>query len=180
MFKLIKKFFRDLTCDKIDGLCLQCVPQYWELEGKTDFPTFLRALPTLVSSPSLLYLEDGSPSGELKEWLYRNMVTPVEKIAQGSYGFQSRAFHIPLTESTMRELAILSDQVASPELAIHVHVYELGRVILEWYDAFNNPIHVDDGVEESKVAEFACMIGFAYTKQICELDAPSDGEKLSV
>lgn len=178
MFKRIKKFFESLACDKIDGLHLQCVPQYWELEGKTDFPTFLGALPMLVSSNSLLYLEDGSPSGDLKQWLHQNMVTPVEKIAQGSYGFESRAFHIPLTESNMRELAMLSGQVASPELAIHVHVYEPGRVILEWHDAFNNPMHIDQGVEESKVAEFARIIGFAYTKQICELDAPSAGCKL--
>ena len=168
MFKAITKLREFFSTGEMSGLHLNYYPDYWELEGNTDFPILLLALPALMPAPAFLYLEDGSPSGELKEWLQCNNVESSEPIMTGSYGEQSPTFHIPLTHSTMNELAKLADRVAAPELAIHLHAYEPGRVILEWHDAFNNRLLIDGKVEESKVSEFARAIGFTFAKRSSE------------
>jgi hypothetical protein len=168
MLKSLIKLFGITSPSQLDGLHLHYVPDYWELEGDTDLPTFLRALAPLISPSACLYLEDGSPDGDLKEWIHRNMIHPTEQISRGSYGHQGTTFHIPLTEFNITELATLSDRVAAPELAIHIHVYEPGRVILEWHDALDNPILIDGRVDESTVSEFARTIGFTYTKHQSE------------
>jgi hypothetical protein len=135
------------------------------LEGDTDLPTFLRALPTLISGKAFLYFEGGSPEGELKDWIDRNVIVPPEQVARGTIWPRCEVFHIPLTGSTIEELALIAERIAHPELAIHTHVYEPGQMILEWHDAFDNPMLIDARVDEVQVTEFARAIGFTVTKQ---------------
>ena len=147
------------------GLRLETERGYWVLEGDTDLPTFLRALPILISGKAFLYFEGGSPDGKLKDWMNRNMIELPEQVARGTIWPRCEVIHIALTESTIEELALIAQRIAHPELAIHAHVYEPGRMILEWHDAFDNPILIDARIDEDQVTEFARAIGFTVTKQ---------------
>lgn len=163
--KILTKLFGAASPDEIEGLRIDVERGYSVLEGNTDFPTFLRALPTLISRPAFLYLEGGSPDGELRDWLNRNQSDLTEQVALGTIWPRCEVFHIPLAPSTIEELAEISNRTANPELAIHVHVYEPGQMILEWHDAFDNPMHINARINEASVAEFARSIGFSVTHQ---------------
>jgi len=165
MLKTIVRLLGAASPDEMKGLRLDTERGYWVLEGDTDLPTFLRALPTLISGKAFLYFEGGSPDGELKDWIDRNMIEAPEQVSRGTIWPRCEAFHIPLTETTIEELALIAERIAHPEFAIHTHVYEPGRMILEWHDAFDNPMLIDAGVDGDQVADFAWAIGFSVTKQ---------------
>ena len=165
MLKTIARLLGAASPDELKGLTLETEHGYWVLEGDTDLSTFLRALPTLIPSPAFLYFEGGSPGGELKDWIDRNQIEPAGQVARGTIWPRCEVFHIPLTPSTIKELAEISERMAHPELAIHTHVTEPGRTILEWHDAFDNPMLVDSRVAEDLVADFAGTIGFSVRKQ---------------
>jgi hypothetical protein len=174
MLKTIARLFGAASPDEMKGLRLETERGYWVLEGDTDLPTFLRALPTLISGKAFLYFEGGSPDGELKDWIDRNVIDPPEQVARGTIWPRCEVFHIPLTESAIEELALIAERIAHPELAIHTHVYKPGQMILEWHDAFDNPMLVDGRVDEYLVTEFARAIGFTVTKQTNSESGPRD------
>ncbi|MGK0190641.1 MAG: hypothetical protein ACI9R3_006471 [Verrucomicrobiales bacterium] len=168
MLKTIARLLGAASPDEMKGLRLETERGYWVLEGDTDLSTFLRALPTLISGPAFLYFEGGSPDGELKDWIDRNMIEPIEQVARGTIWPRCEVFHIPLAESTIEELALISERIAHPELAIHTHAYEPGRMILEWHDAFDNPMLIDARIGEDQVTDFARAIGFTVMKHNSE------------
>ncbi len=62
-------------------------------------------------------------------------------------------------------LAKLSEHLAEPELAIHFHVYHDCEVLLEWYDAFAEPMTLSGKIPENKVREFAKILKMQITKE---------------
>ena len=65
------------------------------------------------------------------------------------------------------ELAQIMDHHAEPELAIHFHIYCHGQVLLQWHDAFDDPILVSGAISEEKVRILARENGKGY-KRIVE------------
>ena len=177
MLRTIAKLFGAASPDEMEGLRLDVERGYWVLEGNTDLPTFLRALHTLISRPAFLYFEGGSPDGELQDWLDRTQIDPTEQVARGTIWPHCEVFHIPLSPSTIEELAEISERIAYPELALHMHVYEPGQMILEWHDALDNPMHIDARIAEASVADFARSIGFSVTKKLSEQVGDGDAEE---
>ena len=67
---------------------------------------------------------------------------------------------------------------AEPELAIHFHVYCNDSVLLEWHDAFSQPMLLSGAIPEEKIKVFANKIGKSF-KRIVAHDAPADVDKPS-
>jgi len=51
---------------------------------------------------------------------------------------------------------------AEPELAIHFHVYQGATVLLEWYDAFSQPMLISGAVSEERVKLLTDILGTNY------------------
>ncbi len=54
------------------------------------------------------------------------------------------------------------------QIAVHLHAYGQGRVLLEWYDAFwKDPFYLSEAIPEDRVRAFSSALGLAYqrTKQ---------------
>jgi len=59
-------------------------------------------------------------------------------------------------------LAHLSERFANPEIADHLHVYKVDKVLLECYDAFIGPFYIAKEISEDKVATFCKELGLKY------------------
>jgi len=135
----------------------------WEVSPAADFPAFLRALPDLLPVDSILYLEGGTPPEQLKAFLDANCVPERSHVAMGTIWPKPEAFHLPATPSNLTGFAELAERLATAQVAIHLHAYAQGRVLLEWYDAFwKDPFYLSSVIPEDRVRDFCCRLSLAY------------------
>lgn len=59
----------------------------------------------------------------------------------------------------LRQLEQLTQHCAAPELAIHFHVYHEGRMLLQWFDAFSDPMLLAGSLDEKAARTFSESIG---------------------
>jgi hypothetical protein len=153
------------------GIRLDIAHPFWEVSGETDFPSLLTALPDLLPEECLFYFEGGSPSGDLLEFLRAHGVAERAHVAYGTMWPKPTVFHLPVTPDAISRLAELTRSCAYPELAIHFHVYRDQSVLLEWHDAFTQPMLLCGEFLEQKVGIFAGRLRMSYRK-CAELGAP--------
>lgn len=134
---------------------------FWELKGRTDFPRLLRALAGLLPEGCILYFEGGSKT--IADFFQAHAIPEQSHVAVGTLWPRSTCYHVPATPENLRELAELAESHAEPELAIHFHVYRNGEVLLQWYDAFGQPMLLSGALVESKVRAFAEPLGMTAT-----------------
>ena len=65
---------------------------------------------------------------------------------------------------------------AEPELAVHFHVYRNDTVLLEWDDAFSQPMLISGVIPEEKVKLLADRFGKGYSR-IIEQGGPADADR---
>ena len=73
-----------------------------------------------------------------------------------------KVFHIPATPENLRELAQMAQHRALPEIAIHIHAYKDSRVLLQWHDAFDDPILAAREIPEDKTKDFCQKLKVEY------------------
>jgi len=163
---LLAKVFGAVSREEMRGIHLDMTRPFWEMSGKTDFPSLLTALPGLLSEESILYFEGGSPRGELQGFLQAQAVPERAHVAYGTIWPKPRVFHVPATPETMNRLADLTRSCAYPELAIHFHVYRDRSVLLEWHDAFTQPMLLSGEFPEERVRAFAERLRMSYKRGV--------------
>ncbi len=141
--------------DGVNGACLDRQQPFWQLEGPISFPELLRALQRLLPEGCIMYLEAGSPSRALRSFFDAHSVPEETHIAVGTLWPKPRFDHVPATPRLLTQLADIAESHAEPEIAIHFHVYHCGRVLLEWYDAFSDPMYLSSDLPEDLVRRFA-------------------------
>jgi hypothetical protein len=171
---LLDRIFRIRSGSKDRGIHLDVARPYWELSGETDFPALLAALPNLLPSGCVLYFESGSPSGELYDFLHQRQIPETTYVEPGSWPW-SKPVHISATPETMRRLSELSRTCASPELAVHFHVYLERMILLEWHDVFSQPMLLSGELELDKVKRFAERLGMSWSLVSDEPGSAPDG-----
>lgn len=149
---------------ELDGIRIDIHQPFWELDGKTDFPHLLRALTDFLPDGSILYFEGGSPRKELRAFLNAHAIPEESHVAVAILWPKPVYYHVPATEQNLARLADLSEYCAEPELAVHFHVYHQGKVLLEWHDAFGQPMLLDGDIPEAKIASFADALLMRKTK----------------
>jgi hypothetical protein len=139
---------------------------YWEVEPIKIFKEFLNALPIIIPNGSILYLEGGYPDRKLKDFFKKTQIANPVKINIGTIWPMSATdyYHIPLTNENFKELLELSENHAEPEIAIHLHVYKDGKILLEWYDAFDDPFYLSEDITEDKLKEFCDKLCLKYRR----------------
>lgn len=136
---------------------------YWEAFGKVELPSLLRALPKLVPENAILYLEGGTPPKDIRAFLGSHCVPEVTHLAMGTIWPRPLVFHLPATSDNLFELADLAEKCNALEIAVHLHVYKAGGVILEWYDAFfDDPMYLSMDIPEDIVKNFCSELSLQY------------------
>jgi hypothetical protein len=131
----------------------------------------MRALCDLFPSGSILYLEGGSPPATVRSYLLDRQAAERCQVELGTIWPRPLQFHMPMTKENLMALADLAEGCAAPEIAVHVHVYLEGRVLLEWYDAFfGDPLYVSTAVGEEVVQQLCSKLGTGYEIVSAEAD----------
>jgi len=163
--------------EELKGISLNFTVPFWKLEGKTDFPSLFRALRDLLPDGCILYFEGGSPRGRLFDFFNAQAVPEQAHVAIGTLWPRPDYYHIPATPENLAALAKIAESYAEPEIAIHFHVYRRRNVLLEWHDAFSQPMLLSGELSEETIKTFAKALSMKITKwrnageQINQLDA---------
>jgi len=159
---LIATLLRAVPRSEWDGLQLE--EPAWEINSTGDRAKFLRTLPMLLPGGSYLYLE-GTTEPSVERFLAARTVTNPERIAIGTIWPKPKRYHVPCTAELAEALAQVLDAQASPYLSTHVHACVVGKVLLEWHDAFEtDPMRVSRDIDEAAVSAFAMALGKEYTR----------------
>lgn len=151
-----------LTPARAKGIRLNSSQGCWEVSGTTSFPELLRAVEAFFPPGCSLYFEGGSPDEIILDFLLRHKTDQPCQVAAGTLWPRPAVFHINATGANLTTLARLMTERAYPELAIHFHVYRDGKVLLEWHDAFSQPMLLSDDLPEARVADFAKQLRMTY------------------
>jgi hypothetical protein len=163
--KILGKILDFVPREERDGIRLDTTRPFWELSGQTNFPSVLSALAALLPEGCTLYFEDGGPSGELDTFLRTHAVPERAHVAYGTIWPRPLVFHVPATAENLTRLAELMRSRIALELAVHFHVYRDQTVLLEWYDAFTQPMWLSGLFPGEAVRLFAQRLGMSYKKR---------------
>ena len=149
-----------------DGIGLDCSVSHWQLDGTRCAETFLTALRGWLPDGAMLYFEGGSPDDEIRAFMARHAVPERVHVAMGTIWPRPSVFHVPVSDAVLVELAGIMAHHAEPELAIHVLVYRDDTVLLQWYDAFSDPLLLSGSIAREQVEELARRIGGGFEKVV--------------
>lgn len=132
----------------------------WCVSATRDVERFVRALPLLMPSGSVVYFED-TAEPHVRQYLQSVSVPAQAQIAIGVIWPRPDRYHVPLTAGTMESLAAFLEQNPAGFFCTHCHVYRDGVVLLEWNDAFigDDPMYVSRKIGADAVARFAQALG---------------------
>lgn len=145
-----------------------------EVDGAAGFSELFEALHGWVPEGAILYFEGGSPDAQIEDFMTEHSIPERVHIAPGTIWPKPRVFHVLATGETLSELAKIMECHAAPELAIHFHVYRDDSVLLEWHDAFSQPMLLSRRISEDQVKALADRLGTLY--RMDHSDPTSAGE----
>ncbi|MHC4544155.1 MAG: hypothetical protein ACYTDW_06660 [Planctomycetota bacterium] len=135
----------------------------WEVaKGRKDCQICFRELPKLFPPSSTLCIEGTSIAEDVKSYLDAHRVKKITKVHLGTLWPRPSVYHVPCDEQTLSGLVKLAAKHAQPELADHLYVYKDQELLLEWNDAFSDPIYISKKVSEDKVSSFCTAIKCTY------------------
>jgi len=135
---------------------------HWELSSPKDFSSFLQGLPELFKGDTILYLEGGRPPEKLKAFFDNQCISENTIIPHGTIWPRPKVFHLPITIENINELSELTESCAEPEVAVHAHVYKNNKLLLQWYDAFADPLFIASEIKEHQIKAFATALQVNY------------------
>ncbi len=150
----LSRLFRAVPREEREGIHLDENSAHWQISCPKDFHKFLLALIDLIPEGSIAYLEDGSPTKELKHFFTQRSVPEVSHVEMGTTCPRPLVFHLLATRENLTDLAEISEHHALPEVAIHFHIYKDGQVLLQWYDAGSDPILVSVEIPRQNIEDF--------------------------
>jgi len=159
----IGRLFGVVPREEMEGIHLNTAESYWEINGPETFGEMFNALKGWVPEGAVLYFEGGSSNAEIDNFIAMYSVPEVSHVAMGTIWPRPKVFHVPATITALTELAKLMKHHVEPELAIHFHIYRNNLVLLEWHDAFSQPMLMSGVIPEKEVKVFADKIGKSYT-----------------
>jgi hypothetical protein len=136
----------------------------WEVTGIRSAEKFFSALTEILPLPVNLCFEGTSISHDVQDLLASGAVTPSLQIPPGTIWPKPTVFHVRANEHLVHRLAVLAGRHAEPEVCDHFHAYNEGHGLMQWYDAFDLPLLIEESVSEESVQEFCRRVGATYAR----------------
>jgi hypothetical protein len=137
----------------------------WKVSGVRTAEDFFRAVSLLVPDATHMFLE-GSPDPDVEVLLkdgadVADYVAPVGTI--WSWPSKNRRFSVRASPELFIRLSEAAQHHAEPEICDHVHFYRGQEALVQWFDAFSDPLLVSKSVDRERVERFAAAVGGALS-----------------
>ena len=138
----------------------------WKVSGVRTAQDFFRAVSLLVPDATHMFLE-GSPVPDIEAVLAdaaddTGYTAPVGTI--WSWPGKNRRFSVRASPELLLRLSEASSNHAEPEICDHLHLYRGEEALVQWFDAFSDPILISKSVTRERVERFASAVGGALTE----------------
>jgi hypothetical protein len=130
----------------------------WQLSPSCDGPSFLRALRLLSLTNGTVAFE-GTTDKKIAGWLASNADRAGLAITAGTMWPASDWWFLPLDGRLLDQLA--SELGKETSASIHLYVYDGQGLVIEWYDAFDEPLWIARRVGDAALAQFVAVVGGA-------------------
>ena len=125
---------------------------------------FFPALNEILPLPVNLCFEGTHVSPDVQRLLASRAVTPSMQIPPGTIWPKPSVFHVRATEQFLYELGALAGRHAEPEICDHFHAYTDGHGLMQWYDAFDLPLLIDESIAEASIQSFCRKVEGRYAR----------------
>jgi hypothetical protein len=122
------------------------------------------AFRVLLSAQGVIALEGISIHAEVRETLQPHIIAPLLAIRPGTLYPAPEWIHIRATADALATLNELVNTCAGPEICNHLYGYEDSTLLLEWHDAFDDPIHVTSAIGSAVIVAFCAALGVGHAK----------------
>jgi hypothetical protein len=134
----------------------------WEISGVCDPEAFFRAVPLLVPDATHLLLE-GAPCAEVAAVLaaHEDAQRPYEARHGTIFSLpkRNRRFTLRASPALYAALREAGTRHAGLEMCFHLRLYQNGEPLLQWFDAFSDPILVRGDIPRIEVERFSSDTG---------------------
>jgi len=135
----------------------------WQVEGIKSAGKFFSVLTEVLPLPVYLYFEGDTIAADVRSLLASSAVVPVHEILRATIWPKPSIFHVLATKQFIHELAVVAAKHAEPEVCDHFHAYSDSRVLMQWYDAFSDPLLIDESIIEASLHSFCKKLGAQYS-----------------
>jgi hypothetical protein len=137
----------------------------WKVSGLRKANEFFRAVPLLVPDATHMFLE-GSPDPDIRA-LLTSAADEVDYAAPRgtlwSWPQKEQRFSVRASADLFARLSEAASHHAEPEVCTHVHFYRGQEALVQWFDAFLDPLLVSKSVARERVEQFASVAGGAVS-----------------
>ena len=138
----------------------------WKVSGVRTAEAFFRAVPLLVPDATHMFLE-GSPDPDIEALLAEaadeaNYAAPVGRGGGGPR--KDHRFSVRASSELFVRLSQAAAHHAEPEICSHLHLYRGQEALVQWFDAFADPLLVSKSVARERVERFASAVGGALSE----------------
>ena len=162
--KWLARLLGSVPAEEREGIRLPPGP-HWEVDNPEELAGFFRALPEVAPPGSVLYLEGGLPSKDLRSVLEEHAAETPTQVALGTIWPRPERVHLQITRELLDQLATLAETRGMWEFGWHIHVYHEQSVIVEWHDTTDHPIWLSNDLPEEAVARFSAHLGAQYRRE---------------
>jgi hypothetical protein len=160
--RFLARLFGAVDPDELRGIRLTDEDP-WRVGPTRDVDRFVRALPALTPTGSVVYFEATAES-HVGRYLIGVSVPAQAQVAVGTIWPRPDCYHVPLTAEHMDALAGFLEKHPAGFFCAHCHVYRDGVVLLQWHDAFyDDPMYISRTIGRDAVARFAEALGCSYS-----------------
>jgi hypothetical protein len=137
----------------------------WKVSGVKTAEEFFRAASLLLPDATHMFLE-GSPDPDVEKLLAdaadeADYAAPVGTL--WSWPGKNQRFSVRVSSELFARLTEAASHHAEPEICSHVHFYRGQEALVQWFDAFSDPLLVSKSVARERVERFASAVGGAMS-----------------
>src|SRR5262245_30562057 len=133
----------------------------WKVSGVKTAERFFRAVFLLLPDATHMFLE-GSPAPDIEALLADaadegDYAAPIGTL--WSWPQKNQRFSVRVASELFARLPEDAPHHAEPEICCHVHFYRGQEALVQWFDAFSDPLLVSKSVARERVERFASAVG---------------------
>jgi hypothetical protein len=131
----------------------------WRISNVRTAEEFFRAVPQLIPEATHMFLE-GSPSGDVVAALKPHLEDGEYAAPIGTLWAlpRNQRLRVGVSAALLGQLAETAKSHAEPEICTHLHFYRDDEPLVQWFDAFDDPVNVSKLVPRESVERFCAHV----------------------